>query len=563
MSLAELVRQIIRYVTFVARTFRSFYLVLALALVVLGLEYLTMSLMVPLASNSTTGASGVSQGWMRVAGYLGLDPGLRTWLWLFLLVMICRLVLGYVLRVLVYWLGKQVHRVLSGKIFEHILLREPIGQIYTRSIGHYITMAGDDTFKSGTIVSSLLRCVIGSMTAAVGMIVLFQYSTPVFVVVVLFLIVNILFMSGAMRRAISVNAQAVDLSRDASTTFLEALNNLRSLRSLHGERFAIKTYAAQIRMYLRLLTKIDAIKGGIEVIPAIALLALAAIFLVPGSRVQMTDTALFAGTLIILRVFASLGQVATAGSQLLTDIRAMKDIDALIAIAQSEDRRDEVSDAHVAVHSVELRDVSFGYGDRGQVLSNVNFRFKAGHTYAIIGPSGAGKSTLADLILGLSTPDSGVLVVNEGAVPPDAVRSHFKLVEQQPKIFSSTVRENLTLGMDVSDAALLDALATVNLAEMVRALPLGMETRLTYLGENFSGGQRQRLGIARALMRKPDVLILDEATSALDSETRTEMVAKLRDKMRNGIIIFITHDPEIADLADAVLQIDPAAEAIL
>jgi ATP-binding cassette subfamily B protein len=90
----------------------------------------------------------------------------------------------------------------------------------------------------------------------------------------------------------------------------------------------------------------------------------------------------------------------------------------------------------------------------------------------------------------------------------------------------------------------------------VRELAQGLDTRLTYLGENFSGGQRQRLGIARALIRQPDVLILDEATSALDPATRVEVVAKLRTRMRDGIIIFITHDPAIAALADEVLSID-------
>jgi ABC-type bacteriocin/lantibiotic exporter with double-glycine peptidase domain len=90
---------------------------------------------------------------------------------------------------------------------------------------------------------------------------------------------------------------------------------------------------------------------------------------------------------------------------------------------------------------------------------------------------------------------------------------------------------------------------------MVGTLEHGLDTRLSYLGENFSGGQRQRLGIARALVRQPDLLILDEATSALDPATRIEVVAKLRARMRDGIIIFITHDPEIAALADQVLTI--------
>lgn len=559
-SIAAIAGQIVRYTGFVARNFRAFYLVVALTLLVLVLEYLATSLMIPMAPGQTAASSPVTQAWSRVAGQLGLEAVSRTWLWLFFMVMTARLVLGYVLSVLTTWLGKRVHETLSGKVFGHILLLEPMGRVYTRSVGHYITMAGDDTFKSGTIVSSLLQAAVGFSTAMVGMLVLFQFSPFVFAGVVLFLLASLGVIAFLLRRVVRVNNRAVNLSRELGTTFVEALNSLRSIRSLHGERFVMGTYAAQIHAYIRMLVEMDAIKTGVKALPAIALLLLAVIVLRPGAAVDMSDAALFAGTIIIIRVFASLGQMMTAGSQLLTDIRAIKDIGALVELAQEKQAVLELA-ATVPVRALDLKNVSFGYGDRGRVLDDVSFRFEAGGTYAIVGPSGAGKSTLADILLGLSVPDSGRVDVNDGNLPLDVARARFMLVEQQPKIFSTTVKENLLLGVSASDDVLYAALETVNLDDMVRELGQGLDTRLTYLGENFSGGQRQRLGIARALIRQPDVLILDEATSALDPVTRVEVVAKLRERMREGIIIFITHDPEIATLADEVLPIgEPLAD---
>ncbi len=557
-SLAAIAAQIVRYTGYVARNFRVFYAVVALTLLVLVLEYVATSLMIPLAPGQAAASSSVTRIWSGISGWLGLEPVSRTWLWLFFVVMMVRLVLGYVLAVLTTWLGKRVHETLSGRVFGHILLLEPMGRVYTRSVGHYITMAGDDTFKSGTIVSSLLQSAVGFFTALVGMVVLYQFSPKVFAGVVLFLLTSLAVIAFLLQRVVRINNRAVNLSRELGTTFVEALNSLRSIRSLQGERFVMGTYAAQIHAYIRMLVELDAIKTGVKAFPAIVLLLLAAILLRPGTQVDMTDATLFAGTIIIIRVFASLGQMVTAGSQLLTDMRAIKDIGALVELAQEKQVVAEVA-APAPVRALCLQQVSFGYGDRGRVLDGITFRFEAGHTYAIVGPSGAGKSTLADILLGLSVPNSGTVTVNEGGLPLEMARARFMLVEQQPKIFSTTVKENLLLGARASDDALYAVLETVNLDGMVRELPQGLDTRLTYLGENFSGGQRQRLGIARALIRQPDVLILDEATSALDPATRAEVVAKLRARMRDGIIIFITHDADIAVLADQVLEIQKGA----
>jgi ABC-type nitrate/sulfonate/bicarbonate transport system ATPase subunit len=178
------------------------------------------------------------------------------------------------------------------------------------------------------------------------------------------------------------------------------------------------------------------------------------------------------------------------------------------------------------------------------------FRFAHGKTYAIVGPSGSGKSTLADILLGLVPPQAGTVSVNDGQRSLADVRGRIMLVEQQPKIFSTTVRENLLFGHQADDDTLWAALRMVDMQDHISAMRHGLDTPLSYLGENLSGGQRQRIGIARALVRRPDVLILDEATSALDAATRALVVGNIRAHLQDGILVFITHDAEIAELAD-------------
>lgn len=554
LAIGQIVSQVMHFVAYVARHFHTFYIVLALTVIVLLLEYLATSLMIPMASGSKDLDSSVTRFWIYVAEQMGLSSGLRTWIWFFLIILIGRLALGFLLSVLTTCLGKNVHQSLSGKIFGHILLSEPLARVYDRSVGHYITLAGDDTFRAGTIVSSLLQALVAFCTATVGMLVLFQFSLFAFVSCILFLLFAGSLMAIMIRQVLRTNAHAVTLSRDLGTTFVEALNGLRSIRTLHAERFVMTTYAGQIHSYIKMLVKIEVLRQGAKAFPALILVLLAVFVLRPESSVNISDGVIFAGTIIVMRIFTSLGQLVAAVSQVMTEIRAVKDINAMVEISQETPSLDN-NNASVSVRDIELRHVSFGYSSRNTVFAEVNFHFESGFTYAIIGPSGSGKSTLADIMLGLSVPSHGDIRINHSNLPHNIFRRKFALVEQQPKIFSTTIRENLLLGHHTDDEEILLALRLVNLEEMVLALPYGLETRLSYLGENFSGGQRQRIGIARALLRKPDVLILDEATSALDPATRTKVVDNIRNHLKNGIIIFITHDLAIASLADQTLQI--------
>jgi ATP-binding cassette subfamily B protein len=111
------------------------------------------------------------------------------------------------------------------------------------------------------------------------------------------------------------------------------------------------------------------------------------------------------------------------------------------------------------------------------------------------------------------------------------------------------------LDLTLNPTKIYRALDAVNLVPLIKELKNGLDTKITYLGENFSGGQLQRMGIARALIRNPSVLVLDEATSALDRLTRSDVVSNLRESMKSGIIIFITHDNKIACLADHILEL--------
>jgi len=207
---------------------------------------------------------------------------------------------------------------------------------------------------------------------------------------------------------------------------------------------------------------------------------------------------------------------------------------------------------------VEVENVCFSYGDT-PVLNGVSLTIQAGEKVALVGASGGGKSTLVQVILGLYPPQSGT--VRFDGVPMteigmEVVRSHVATVLQHPALFNDTVRMNLTLGRELTDPQLWQALEVAQLADTVRELPNGLDTIVGHQGVRLSGGQRQRLAIARMVLSDPHVVILDEATSALDAETEAKLHDALREFLKNRTTLIIAHRLSAVKQADRAYVFD-------
>jgi ATP-binding cassette subfamily B protein len=200
------------------------------------------------------------------------------------------------------------------------------------------------------------------------------------------------------------------------------------------------------------------------------------------------------------------------------------------------------------LRSLEFNDVSFKHASSTtDALSEVSFKVMKGETIAFVGPSGSGKTTLVKLLVGLYTPKHGTIFYNEyhnHEIDFDQLREHIGFVTQDTQLFSGSIRENLLfVKPDASDQECMEVLEKAAASNLLKRADKGLDTIIGEGGVKVSGGEKQRLSIARALLRKPDVIVFDEATSALDSLTEEEISRTIRDVSANRehITVLIAH----------------------
>lgn len=212
--------------------------------------------------------------------------------------------------------------------------------------------------------------------------------------------------------------------------------------------------------------------------------------------------------------------------------------------------------------SIKLDNVGFSYGPSlPDAISGINLDIESGAIFAIAGPSGSGKTTLVDVVLGILIPTSGKVTISN-LNPNDAIEKWpgaIAYVPQDVLIVNGTIRENVSLGYETKgedEDLVWEALRIASLNKLVESLPDGLDTQVGDRGTRFSGGQRQRLGIARAMFSKPKLLILDEATSSLDGDSEAEITDTILNLKGNVTVLIIAHRLSSIRNADQLIYLE-------
>ena len=279
------------------------------------------------------------------------------------------------------------------------------------------------------------------------------------------------------------------------------------------------------------------------------------------SERELTMGGLIACTMLASRAMAPVGQVAGLLVQYHTAATALTSLNEMMARDIERPENTHFISRGALTGSIDFRDVSFSYpGQSEPSLRNLSFSIKPGEKVAILGRIGSGKTTLEKLILGLYLPTQGAVLVDGidlRQLDPAELRRQIGYVQQDVMLFYGSLRDNIILGAPLADdAAIVKAAEIGGILSLVNQHPKGFDMLVGERGESLSGGQRQGVAIARAVINDPPILLLDEPTSSMDFSSEDDIKRRLGEYAQGKTVILISHRTSLLDLADRIIVMD-------
>lgn len=554
-------RLVWRLMTYAVRRRPAVLGVILLGIISSIAEIAAMVSVVPLGILATGGTLEQHSPWRTLPALLGLTPSTKFFVLLFLGLML--------FRMLTYIAAAVCSTYVQHTIFAHFAARAHAGfvrhlsfeEIFKHQIGHFFTIAGDESNRGAQIVTGVIRLIpIMLLFTIYAALVFYESWRGGMALVGLGLAVG-LMLKGAFRNSARLGRRQQEEGRNTNTHFFDSLGGLRTIRGFNAEGFITNRYREMISQYGRTAFLTESF-GQVAQLPFVLIVAILFLLI----AIYTTDAGMaanmplfFAGAMMFTRLMPIAASGLELAMRLTGNLKAGRNIEEMLQAVEMAEQTETLPTfpTDERITRIEFDRLHFRYTpDTPPILLDFSHVMEAGKSYAITGPSGVGKSSLADLLLKFYTPDQGAIRVNGRditQVATPSLRQHIILAEQATRTFYGTVLENVEFDSKAGHRA-EKALAMVGLTELMESLPEGSATKLAFQGNNFSGGQRQRMGLARALVRTADVLILDESTNALDSATRQKILDALLEAYRDRIIIFITHDPYVMERVDEVIE---------
>ena len=364
------------------------------------------------------------------------------------------------------------------------------------------------------------------------------------------------------RRVLIASEKSQESTSNLAGLIGESINGMSTIRAFAAENWIEKRFYKRLSTNkkakyktLKLLAFQHPVVGFVEAFGILAILGLGAARINLGLLTSEEFSSFFAAILMLIDPISHVSTNFNDYKQAEASIKRLKNIN----LEPVEDDKENLRRISNFEGKISFKKVNFAYKKDNQVLKNINLEIKRGEVTAFVGASGAGKSTMLALILKFITPNNGDIFIDDKNLKilnTKDIRKNIALVQQQPFLFSGTIIDVIRMGRNFTKEEVIESARKANAHNFIQKLPEKYETKITERGSNFSGGQIQRIAIARAILGNPSILLLDEATSALDAESESEVQKGLNRAMKDRTVIVIAHRLATTQEANKIVVFD-------
>ncbi|MBO8232044.1 multidrug ABC transporter [Prochlorococcus marinus str. MU1402] len=364
------------------------------------------------------------------------------------------------------------------------------------------------------------------------------------------------------RRVLLASEKSQESTSNLAGLIGESINGMATVRAFAAENWIVNKFYKKLNSNkkakyktLKLLAFQHPVVGFVEAFGILAILGLGASRINLGLLTSEEFSSFFAAILMLIDPISHVSTNFNDYKQAEASIKRLKKIN----LEPFENDNENLTRISNIDGKITFKKVDFEYKEDNQVLKNINLEIKKGEVTAFVGSSGAGKSTMMGLILKFINPKKGDIFIDDKNLKllnTKDIRNNIALVQQQPFLFTGKIIDVIRMGRNFTKEEIIESAKKSNAHNFIQELPNKYETKITERGLNFSGGQIQRIAIARAILGNPAILLLDEATSALDAESEAEVQEGLNRAMNNRTVIVIAHRLATTQEADKIVVFD-------
>ena len=458
--------------------------------------------------------------------------------------------------------GKKADLIMSNKIFDQLLnirLSEK-----PSSTGQFVSRLQSFQSVRDFFTSATIATLVDIPFTLLFIAIIFYFGGPLGWISV-GTVVLVLLLSWSMKNKIkAVVEKSAKEEQLKQTTLNESVAGLEIIKSIRAQNRMKKHWDESLNQTLyfgeksQMLSQFTTLTTGfISKLSNIAIIVLGVYLSLEG---EMSMGGIIAAMMLNGRVIAPISQIVGMVIRYDQTIISMNNIEEIMKMEVEKGDKNYISRPNLN-GTIEFKDMNFSYkGQNFETLKNINLTIKQGEKVAILGKIGSGKSTLGKLLLNLYTPTSGSVLIDYTdirQIDPVDLRRSIGCVPQEPFLFMGTIKENITIGEQyVSDEEVIAASKAAGVHEFLGRHESGYDLLVGERGEGLSGGERQSVTLARALISKPNIMLFDEPTNSMDKQTENAFLQRMKDVIADQTVIIITHKMSVLSLVDRVIVLD-------